>query len=489
MSISTLRVKPIIDEQGLREAVERAPAATTLIVDFDHTLLLSNSTEEYLYSIRPRWLAGLVLTLLGFLKPWRILSSKNGDFLYRDHFRVLTLTILFPWAVLTWKRRAASIGAKFKNETLINILRTNENQTTVLASNGYAFIIKPMLETIPIRFSAVLGAKFLTGYRVRTKGKLSLIQSEVGAETLKESIFVTDSEDDAPVLNEVRYPVLFEWPGDKRFTALWDAYCPFVYTEKVKWPGCRPVLKNFFLDDVPALLLSITFLAGFSFWTIAATLMLFTAFICVYEQGYRENDFMATANEENPNLSKSLEAHRDYPMGVQAWVWSLCLSLSALIFLDIDKLPAGESFFNTSALVQDAMTLLTWMSFLVLVRTVFRVHNSVAVNWRIFTHGPLQFLRMFGYLLVMPTNIIGAGFLGAIAMSRWMIYSLYRYQGDKKNFPDKVIRLMIFLFFIAGVGIIEKDSTVLFSLQVWLVVIWCLLRGGHQILWPLRNPK
>jgi hypothetical protein len=487
MSNSTLRVKTIADEQGLREAVERAPADTPLIVDFDHTLLLSNSTEEYLHSIRPRWLAGLVLTLLGFLKPWRILSSKNGDFLYRDHFRVLILTFLFPWVVLTWKRRAASIGAEFKNETLINILPANENQTMVLASNGYAFIIKPMLETIPIKFSHVLGAKFLTGYRVRKEGKLSLIQNEVGAETLKESIFITDSRDDAPVLNEVRYPVLFEWPGDKRFTALGDVYCPFVYTEKAKWPGRRPVLKNFFLDDVPALLLSITFVTGFSFWSIAATLMFFTAFIAVYELGYRENDFKAAQNEQNPNLSENLEEHQNYPMGVQAWVWSICLSLSGLIFLNIARLQPQEAIFTASALSLNTETLVTWMSFLVLVRTVFWAHNSVPVHWRIYTHGPLQFLRLFGYVLVMPTNMIGAGFLGAIAMSRWMIYSLYRYQGDKKNFPDKVIRLMIFLFFIVAVMLTEKDSTVLSSLQVWLVVLWCLVRGGHQISWPLRN--
>ena len=212
-----------------------------------------------------------------------------------------------------------------------------------------------------------------------------------------------------PSLNEARYPVLIEWPADKRFTALRDVYFPFIYTEKAKWPGRRPVLKNFFLDDVPALLLSITFVNGFSVSSIAATLLFFTAFICVYELGYRENDFLASAKEGKPNLSQNLEEYRSYPMRIQAWIWSIVLSIAGLIFLNFEKLKVGEQTFKEPWISEAVGVLLIWLGFLALVRTVFWVHNSIKVNWRIFSHGWLQFMRMFGYVLVMPTNSIGAG--------------------------------------------------------------------------------
>jgi hypothetical protein len=477
----------ISNEQGLRDAVESAPLDTPLIVDFDHTLLLSCSTEEYLNSIRPRWLGALVLTGMDFLKPWRIFGSENRDFIYKDHCRVLIATLLFPWVVLIWKRRAASIGAQFKNEALINILKTNANQRIVLVSYGYSFIIRPLLESYPMSFSKVLGAKFLKGYLMRKQGKLGVIKNAEGEDILSRSIFITDSLDDKPVLIEARYPVLIEWPLDKRFTAFRDVYVPFYYTEKVKWPGHRPVLKNFVLDDIPALLLSITFVNGFSASSIAATLLFFTAFICMYELGYRENDFIAPAKEENPALSKNLEEYRSYSMGIQAWVWSIVLSIAGLIFLNLEKFKAGEGDIYEPLVYEMTETLLIWLGFLVLVRTVFRVHNSIKVNWRIFSHGLLQFLRMFGYVLVMPTNIIGAFYLGTIAMSRWMSYSIYRANGDRSSFPDKVVRLTLFVLILVVVVMINRDFTLLTSLQVWLVFFWCLVRGSHQILLPLRK--
>ncbi len=487
MSKNDSLFNPISNAQNLRQTLESIPSDTTVIVDFDHTLLLSNSTEEYLNLIRPRWLVALVLNTLDFLKPWRIYRTEQSNFIYRDHLRVLITTLLFPWIVPIWKRRAASLGAEFKNETLINILRTNENQRIILASNGYSFIIRPLLEHYPINFSAVLGAKFLNGYLVRKQGKLSLIKTEVGTDILNNSIFITDSLDDKPVLDAARYPALIKWPADKRFIAHRDIYFPFVYTEKVKWPGRRPVLNNFILDDVPALLLSITYVYGFSIYSITATFLFFTAFICVYELGYRENDFMATQNERSPKLSKNLDEYRFYPMYTHAWVWSILLSLIGLFFLNFEKLKVLEKFSEQPLIYNEIKILLTWFGFLLLVRAVFWIHNSIKVNWRIFTHGLLQFLKMFGYVLIMPTNYIGASYLGSIVMSRWMRYSIYRQNGNHNVYPDKIVRLLIFLFIIVAIILTNKNIDIILSLQFWLVIFWSLLRGGHQILWPLKN--
>lgn len=489
MSNGKSQLDIISNERGLREIIQSAPSDTTVIVDFDHTLFLSNSTEEYLNLIKPRWLVALVLTALDFLKPWRIFRFEKSDFIYRDHFRVLIATLLFPWIIPMWKRRAASIATEFKNESLIDCLRLDNNKKIIVGSYGYLFIIKPLLDHYPISFTTVLGAKFLNGYSIRKEGKLSLINSEVGVDTLNKSIFITDSLDDKPVIIEAGYPALIRWPGEKTFTALRDVYFPFVYTEKVKWPGHRPVLKNFLLDDIPALLLAVTYVNGFSIPSITATFLLYTAFICVYELGYRENDFVAASNEENPNLSENLDEYRFYPMGTQAWVWSILLSLIGLFFLSFEKIKVWEQIFQDPLIYNEIKILLIWLGFLILVRAIFWIHNSIKVNWRIFSYVMLQFLRMFGLVSVMPTNIIGASFLGAIIMSRWMRYSIYRHYGNNSYFPDKFTRLIIFIFIIVVIMITNKDITILSSPQIWLVVFWCLLRGGHQILWPLKNVR
>ena len=46
----------ISTEHELKEIIQRTPSDTVVIFDFDQTLFLSNSTEEYLNSIKPRWL-------------------------------------------------------------------------------------------------------------------------------------------------------------------------------------------------------------------------------------------------------------------------------------------------------------------------------------------------------------------------------------------------------------------------------------------------
>jgi haloacid dehalogenase-like hydrolase len=486
MSNGKTQLDTISNEKALREIIQSTPLDTPIIVDFDHTLFLSNTTEEYLNLIKPRWLIALILAVLDFLKPWQFFRSEERDFIYRDHFRVLIATLFFPWIVLIWKRRAASLAAEFKNERLIDIIRSNGNKRIILASNGYSFIIKPLLKHYPISFTAVLGAKFLNGYLNRKQGKLSIIQNEVGVNTLNKSIFITDSLDDKPVLIEAGYPALIRWPGEKKFKAQRDVYVPFYYTEKVKYPGYRPVLKNFLLDDIPAILVSITFVYGVSISSITATLLLYTAFICVYELGYRENDFVASLNEKNPTRSKKLEEYRFYPMGKEAWIWSVILSVIGISILSFDKFKDFGQAISVPNIYPEIKTLLVWLGFLVLVRTAFWFHNSLQVNLRLFSFAVLQILRLFGLVLVMTTNIVGASFLGAIILGRWMRYSIYRYNGDKVYFPDKFVRLIIFLFIIVVIALTNKDISIFSYTQVWLVVFWCILRGGHQVLWPFK---
>ena len=117
-----------------------------MILDFDHTLLLSNSTEEYLESLRPRWLAALLLTALDFVQPWRVLGGVNTAFVYADHVRVVLATLLFPWAALAWRARALHTARRLMNHDLFAAI---EERPFVVASYGYGFLLRPLLDLFP----------------------------------------------------------------------------------------------------------------------------------------------------------------------------------------------------------------------------------------------------------------------------------------------------------------------------------------------------
>src|SRR6516162_5646045 len=64
-----------------------------ILVDFDETLYLRNSTENFIDCARPGLLALLLLRVLGVLKPWRLTGGNNTQ----DTWRVCVVSIFLPW--------------------------------------------------------------------------------------------------------------------------------------------------------------------------------------------------------------------------------------------------------------------------------------------------------------------------------------------------------------------------------------------------------
>jgi hypothetical protein len=64
-----------------------------VLLDFDETLYLRNSTEDFIDSARPALLALIVMRLLDFIEPWR----WTGGVETRDVWRVRCIVALFPW--------------------------------------------------------------------------------------------------------------------------------------------------------------------------------------------------------------------------------------------------------------------------------------------------------------------------------------------------------------------------------------------------------
>ena len=64
-----------------------------LLVDFDETLYLSNSTEDFLDCAWPGLLALALLRALDAFKPWRLTGGSDTG----DNWRVCAIQIFFPW--------------------------------------------------------------------------------------------------------------------------------------------------------------------------------------------------------------------------------------------------------------------------------------------------------------------------------------------------------------------------------------------------------
>jgi hypothetical protein len=101
-----------MDEQGVtcEAALARIAAFQgRIIVDFDETLCLRNSTEAWLGAARPGFVAACLLRCLDVLAPWRLWRGIE-----RDALRVALVRRLFP---------ATKLAALPMNEPLLAAAR------------------------------------------------------------------------------------------------------------------------------------------------------------------------------------------------------------------------------------------------------------------------------------------------------------------------------------------------------------------------------
>lgn len=202
---------PLIDRQEAINAITNASENTPIILDFDETLLLRNSTAEYIDSLQPR-LAGFVLVkFLRVVQPWNWLPKPFRGSQVRDWFYVAIPTILLPWTILLWRRKAKKLAEDYGNTELISAINRNPNALVIIASLGFNFIIEPIVQHIPIKSDRLISCRFWQGAKDRGKGKLLMMQEVLPESEIKSAILVTDSEDDLPLLQVVNKPCFVLW--------------------------------------------------------------------------------------------------------------------------------------------------------------------------------------------------------------------------------------------------------------------------------------
>ena len=487
--------------------IKTAAPKTTIIIDFDETLFLRNSTAEYLNSLKPRLIGLLIVKILYFLRPWNCLPKPFKGAKVEDWFLVTCSTILLPWTWFIWQHKAKKLAKDHGNAELIDAINHSPQASIVVATLGFNFIVNPILNCLPIKYDQVIGCGFWQGARDRSQGKLLMLKKLLSAEAIKSAIAITDSYDDMPILQEVEKPCLVIWPSAKYVAPLKDVYLPFFYLDKVKRVGENYIFKVILWDDLPILIFAFSWQANHHLWHGISMMLLLVSFWCVYEIGYYENDRVAEKYEENPKLSITYHSYKHTMDTRYPWLWSLVFG-----FLGVALLVKGEDItllFSISSIEDkfnafnsNLLPFIYWIGFLLLSRLCFWVYNHLNKHTRTWLYLLLQSFRYYGFIAITSTNFIGTSLLSSQILSRSILYVVYRYSvgdkngdknGDKdswpKQVPEKLLRWLMFMFILAAIAIGSRNLALWENWQTWTIIAWCMIQGKGQFLRAVAEVK
>ena len=209
----------ISDKSHAIDLILQADENTSIILDFDETLLLRNSTAQYLANLRPRLVGFILIAMLKIIKPWCWLPKPFRGDKIRDWFLVVVPTIFLPWTLFLWQKKAQQLAKDYGNLELIAAVNNNVCSPIIFASLGFNFIIYPILQHLPLNCLGnfyeqsyqLIGCRFWQGAKDRRKGKLAMMQERLSDSAIASSIVVTDSQEDLPLLQVVKYPCLIVW--------------------------------------------------------------------------------------------------------------------------------------------------------------------------------------------------------------------------------------------------------------------------------------
>lgn len=472
------------------EKIVSAGPDTPLLVDFDETLFLRNSTEEYLSAMKPRILALLILKVLEYLRPWNVVFGRQRGPKLRDWIRVLLMSTLFPWSLLAWPKRAKSLAKTYENTVLSQPISQSSSQNIIVASNGFDFIIRPILKHMSISCDRLVACRSFMGFQDRQDGKKRLLEQHLSSDVLADSILVTDSLDDQELLDFVRHPYLVEWNSEQFSSSIPPGYFPFFYLEKIKKANQNFFVRSILVDEFIPFIFLFAWPQPNPLIFGLGLLFLHVSFWLIYEMGYMENDLIAETYEKNPTLSQYYLWGKNRIDFVRPWFWSLSFGAAALFIWNVLELKPTDwsnvvSFGFLKTLTVD---LGLWGLYLLLTRAVYRLYNYINEASRIWLYPVLQALKFSGFFIFIPVTPLAIAYLLALVNSRWIPYAIYRCGGLKAypDFPTQLAQLFGFLV-IGGLLCLSGSSSSFLSLQA--VILFSLSMGlaSRQVLELFRS--
>ncbi|MEL6816714.1 MAG: hypothetical protein AAFP03_18190, partial [Cyanobacteria bacterium J06598_3] len=481
------------------QAIKSAGAGTSIILDFDETLFLRNSTEAYLNSVYPRSLGAATLVAFKAIKPWRWFPARFKDeSISRDWFLVVAMTLLFPWTLLLWPWRAKKLAHSYANLPLIQAIEANVQAQVVVATLGFAPIVRPLLRHFPIASveqgrAQLIACGFFKGMGDRAKGKLAMVCEVLGQSVVTSAVVVTDSIKDEPLLSAAATPCLLKWPDAQFVPAMNDVYVPLFYSEKVKNPNSNHVVKRVLMGHWAFLVIALSFLSPHPIVHALSLLLLTISYWCVYEIGYQENDLIGEKYERNPILSETYARYKsriNLTGSPFPWYSAMGFAIPALLLLEFSQRswPLAQSWAAMGDLWPNVLfNGVIWLALLVSVRLTFWVYNQFNEEARIWIYPILQIQKLFGFTLLSATNVVGALLLLSLLVCRWLHYSIYRCGGDRWRFPTNLSCLVLFSLMFGAISLSTPEPLILLTWQSGVSLGYCLLRSMKG--WHTLHPR
>jgi hypothetical protein len=431
-----------------------------VLVDFDETLYLRNSTEDFIDSAYPALLAAIVLRVLDVVGPWR----WSGGVETRDVWRVRAISLLFPWTWVIWRRRLAELARLYTNESLATAVRA-ATRTPFIVTLGFTSIIEPLARAMDLSGAHLVGARLGT-FRDRRAGKLALATAALGSATVECSLVLTDSPGDLDLLDACRLPLRTIWPGATFRRALSRAYLPGQYIVQVKHPGARYVSRGILQEDFLLWLLCSIGLGSTVVPHTLGILLLLVSFWVVYEQGYIDNDLIE-ARYERP-LVKPGRRFPTAPRRFKPWIWATGTGAIALALLRWPALPSGRDF-------------VSWGVVLLLTHSWFRLYTRLDKKTRVWLYFGLQLARSGAFVVVAPISSIGAAAIAATVFAKWVPYFSYR-RAEQRWVNDSTMVVRLHFFVILSVLLAATEGWhVIVNWTALGLVAWCAFRARHEL--------
>ena len=488
---------PIPENQAL-DMLAELPSHARVVVDFDETLWLSNSTLLYLDSVRPRWLAWLVFKMVSLC--FRLLPGSWG--LWRDGCALVAVTCVCPWVLWSWRRQADQLASTHANMPLGNALVTScLPSQVVVCSFGMDFVIRPLLSALWRRVGSpvnshrqpdssvwaevpLVACSWRSSGTDRRVGKRAML-ANAGCPLVSDGppwAVVTDSLDDKELLDHATHPLYVRWAAAQQVHLFFDLYLPLRYVHTQRHPGQSFPLRVVLYEEWGGLLL-VYAPAVWAIPMVAPALLLLTlSFWVIYEQGYAENDRVAVQREgkqPQPHEQERFEsAHRSGERW--AWGWAGVLGFAAMALLAPASAMWGQTMWGGLGGSAWWVGGCIWLSMLAGMRLTYRVYNHLQPAPRVWLYPALQLWKLLPAALFLSIGTVGMAFVLAYTVSRWFPYWIYRAGGQRSGFPELALRTVLLLAGLLLVGQLSQASLVIWT-QACLMVAYMLFRSRHEL--------
>jgi hypothetical protein len=430
-----------------------------VLLEFDETIYLGSSTEDFIDSARPALLALLIMRLLDAIRPWR----WTGGEVTRDVWRVRAIMMLFPWTRKYWPRRARTLARTGANAPLIETLRKRAESkaaTTVIAASGFDFIVAPLCTALGLPALRIIAARATT-FADRRAGRLRMVASRVGHEAVRRAIVMTGAKQNDSLLEGCAVPLRVEWVQTPVRVALSNRYLPGQYVTFIKRPGERYLTRTILQEDFALWVLATIGLSSQPFAHVAALACLLLSFWSIYECGHVDADELAARRADVDGKRTSPSAQRSIPTPkILPWIWALLGGAAGVAIL---------RGFNLSALWVFGV----WNGVLLATYGLFVLHNRADVQTRPWTYGGLQVLRSAAIFAVAPVLLVGSLAIGADVAARWMAFTYAKLEKE----PPVSYALARLLFFVLLCAFVALSAGVGVFAGIWgaALLLWAVV--------------